>query len=85
MITILQCNIWKNNMHFSKINYKMFHPNLIRNNDYIQFHRNIHRNFIIDPPIMVTKKRNIKKKSKKNEQITGKKMIFNIYLHVNDK
>ena len=37
----------------SKIDYKMFHPNLIRNNDHIEFHQNIHRDFTFDPPIVV--------------------------------
>ena len=54
------------NYSFSKIEYKIFHPNLIRNNDHIEFYQKNHRDFTIDPPIVVTsKKRNIKKITKK--------------------
>ena len=44
---------------FSKIDYKLFHPNLIRNYDHIEFHQISHRAFTIDPPILVTKIKNI--------------------------
>ena len=37
---------------FSKINYKMFHPKLIRNNDHIEFHQKNHQ-------LWCHKKRNI--------------------------
>ena len=38
---------------FSKIDYKMFHPNLIRNNDHIEFHQKNHCDFTIDPSIVL--------------------------------
>ena len=53
---------------FSKIDYKMFHPNLIRNNDHIEFHQKNHPDFTINPPIVITPKK------KKHEQ-NYKKMI----------
>ena len=75
------------NYSCSKIDYKMFYPNLIWNNDHIELHQKIHRNFTIEPPIVLSsKKRNIKK-LQKNEERTGNKITinkFNIYLHVND-
>ena len=57
---------------FSKIDYKLFHPNLIRNYDHIEFHQISHRAFTIDPPILVTKIKKHVKSHKKNEQKTGK-------------
>ena len=50
----------------SKIDYKMFHPNLIRNNDHIEFHQKNHCDFTIDPSIvLICKKRSINKITKK--------------------
>ena len=51
----------KEQYSFSKIDYKTFHPNLLRNHDHIEFHQQIHRDFTIDPPIVVTKKKILNK------------------------
>ena len=50
------------NYSFLKNDYKMFHPNLIRNNDHIELYQNIHCDFTINAPIGLTSK---KRKSKK--------------------
>ena len=42
---------------FSKIDYKSFHPILIRNNYHIEFHQQNYRDFTIDPLIVVTPKK----------------------------
>ena len=54
------------NYSFSKIEYKLFHPNLIRNNDHIELHQKIIYDFTINAPIVLTsKKRKSKKLTKK--------------------
>ena len=45
------------NYSFSKNDYKIFHPNLIRNNDHIELHQNIHCDFTINAPIELTSKK----------------------------
>ena len=56
------------------IDYKTFHPNLLRNHDHIEFHQISHRVFTIDPQILVTKiknhLKNHKTMNKKPETIT---------------
>ena len=63
---------------FFQIDYKIFHPNLIRNHDHIKFDQKSHRDFTIDPPIVVTKKKNQKtskwKSESKSNYIYGKKL-----------
>ena len=48
---------------FSKVDYKLFHPNLLRNDEYIELHHKNHRYFTIDKPI-VAKKKHINKITK---------------------
>ena len=50
---------------FLKVNYKIFHPNLLRNDEYIKFHVKIHQDFTFDKPSVVTKKKHINKITKK--------------------
>ena len=52
---------------FDKIDYKMFHPNLIRNNEYIECHQKINSDFTIEEPMIIAKKINkkINKRGKK--------------------
>ena len=50
---------------FSKIDYKMFHPNLIRNDEHIELHQKIHCDCRINAPIDLTSKKRKSKKVKK--------------------
>ena len=50
---------------FSKVDYKLFHPNLLRNHEYIEFHRSNPRYFTINTPIVATKKKYVNKITKK--------------------
>ena len=45
------------NYSFSKIDYKMFRPNLIRNNDHIEFHQKNRCDFTINAPIVLTSRK----------------------------
>ena len=36
---------------FSKVDYKLFNPNLLCNDEYIEFYQNIHKDLTIDKPI----------------------------------
>ena len=42
---------------FSKVHYKLFCPNLLHNDEYIEFHQNNHRYFTINKPIVATKEK----------------------------
>ena len=46
------------NYSFSKIDYKLLHPNLIRNDEHIELHQKNHCDFTINAPIVLTKKTN---------------------------
>ena len=41
----------KEKYRFSKVDYKLLNPNLLCNDEYIEFHQNIYRDFTIDKPI----------------------------------
>ena len=47
-----------------EIDYKMYHPNLLCNDEYIDYYQKNHRNFIIRIPKIVLKKQMIKKQRK---------------------
>ena len=64
------------NYSFSKIDYKMFHPNLIRNDEHIELHQNIHCDFTINAPIELTSKKRKSKKIQTNDERTRKKIII---------
>ena len=46
---------------FSKIDYKLYYPNLLRNDEYIKNYQNNHRGFDFEKPEIVLKKKLIKK------------------------
>ena len=54
------------NYSFSKIDYKLFYPNLIWNDEHIELHQKNHCDFTINAPIvLISKKRKSKKITKK--------------------
>ena len=71
----------KEQYSFSMIDYKTFHPNLLRNQDHIEFHQQIHRDLTIDPPIVVTKKKILNKLQKMKRKILSGKANQNLIIY----